>query len=72
MHFKQLIRTVVERRKSLGLTQEMLAGLSDISLRTIKQFESGEGNPTLRTLSAIIDVLGLEMQVKVKEIGPRS
>lgn len=70
MHFKELIKTVKERRKALQVTQERLAELSDVGLRTLKQFESGKGNPTLSTLQKISDVLGMEVCLKIKNITP--
>ena len=50
MHFSELIKTIKERRDALNVTQETLAELSGVGLRTLKQFESGKGNPTLLTL----------------------
>lgn len=66
MHFKELIKMVKERRESLQVTQETLAELSGVGLRTVKQFESGKGNPTLITLQKLGDALGLEITMKVK------
>lgn len=66
MHFEELIRLVKERRESLRVTQETLADLSGVGLRTVKQFESGKGNPTLVTLQKLADALGLELTMKVK------
>lgn len=66
MHFTELIRLVKERRESLRVTQETLADLSGVALRTVKQFESGKGNPTLVTLQKLADALGLELTMKVK------
>ncbi len=68
MHYEKLIQTIKERRESLNVTQETLAQLADVGLRTLKQFESGKGNPTLRTVQKISDVLGLELILKVKEL----
>jgi len=70
MHFTELIRTIKERREALQLTQERLAELSGVGLRTLKQFESGKGNPTLLTLQKISDVLGMEVCLKIKNITP--
>jgi DNA-binding XRE family transcriptional regulator len=50
MHFSELIKTIKERSAVIHLTQEGLADLSGVGLRTMKQFESGKGNPTLLTL----------------------
>jgi transcriptional regulator with XRE-family HTH domain len=68
MHFNELIKTIKERREALQVTQETLAELSNVGLRTLKQFESGKGNPTLLTLQKISDVLGMEICLKIKNI----
>lgn len=68
MHFSELIKTIKERREALQVTQEGLAELSGVGLRTVKQFESGKGNPTLSTLHKISDVLGMEVCLKIKNI----
>ena len=69
MHFEKLIHTIKERREILQITQETLAELSGVSLRTLKQFESGKGNPTLQTISKLANALGLELSLQVKSIG---
>jgi transcriptional regulator with XRE-family HTH domain len=66
MHFSDLVSTIKKRRETLQVTQETLAELSGIGLRTLKQFESGKGNPTLSTLHKIADVLGMEVCLKIK------
>ncbi|MDX5477981.1 MAG: helix-turn-helix domain-containing protein [Cyclobacteriaceae bacterium] len=68
MHFTELIKTVKERREALQVTQEQLAELSGVGLRTLKQFESGKGNPTLSTLQKLSDVLGMEVCLRIKNI----
>lgn len=68
MHFDKLIKTIKDRREVLQVTQENLAELSGVGLRTLKQFESGKGNPTLLTLHKLADVLGLEISLKVKNM----
>lgn len=69
MAFEDLILQIKERRKILKITQEILADLSGVGLRTIKQFESGKGNPTLENLQKICAVLGLEISLSVKNIN---
>jgi transcriptional regulator with XRE-family HTH domain len=68
MHFTELIKTIKERRESLQVTQEQLAELSGVGLRTLKQFESGKGNPTLSTLHKISDVMGMEICLIIKNV----
>lgn len=69
MHFEELIKIIKERREVLQVTQETLAELSGVGLRTLKQFESGKGNPTLQTIEKIADVLGLEVSLKIKNVS---
>jgi transcriptional regulator with XRE-family HTH domain len=51
------------------VTQETLSELSGVGLRTLKQFESGKGNPTLLTLAKLADVLGLELSLQPKNMA---
>ena len=66
MHLHVLINQIKERREMLQVTQETLAELSGVSLRALKQFESGNGNPTIKTLSKLANVLGLELTFQIK------
>jgi len=66
MHYEEIIHSIKERREILKVTQEALAELSGVGLRTLKQFESGKGNPTLHTLQKLADVLGMEVCIQVK------
>lgn len=68
-HFSILIKQIKERREILKITQENLADLSGVGLRTIKQLEAGKANPTYRTLQEIADVLGLELVLQVKKLN---
>lgn len=66
MHFEEIIQVIKERREMLKVTQETLATLSGVGLRTLRQFESGKGNPTLSTLQKLTDTLGLDLVLVVK------
>ena len=68
-HFSILIKQIKERREMLKITQENLADLSGVGLRTIKQLEAGKANPTYRTLQEIADVLCLELVLQVKKLN---
>lgn len=68
MHQEELITALKERRETLKITQEHLAELAGVGLRTLKAIESGKGNPTFDTLNKLADVLGLELKLEVKEI----
>lgn len=61
-----LYNRIKERRQLLGITQQDLADISGVGLRTIKQIEIGKGNPSVKTLTQLLDVLGMELNLKVK------
>jgi len=67
MHLDNLIKAIKERREMMRVTQETLAELSGVGLRTLKQFESGKGNPTLLTIQKLGDVLGMEVCLQLKK-----
>jgi len=69
MHSEKLIQTIKERREMMRVTQETLAELAGVGLRTLKQLESGKGNPTLQTLQKLTDVLGMEVCLQIKKTG---
>ena len=54
------------QRKALGITQQDLADMSEIAISTIKQIESGKGNPSLGTVEKIMEVLGMEIKFEVR------
>jgi y4mF family transcriptional regulator len=61
------IGTVIkERRKALLITQRELAGLSGIGINTVTKIERGEANPSLKVLMNLLDTLGLEIELKIK------
>ena len=66
MHLNNIIETLKKRRIRLQVTQETFALLTGVSLRTIKQLEAGKGNPTLETIQKLANVLGLELQLEIK------
>ncbi len=69
MHFSKIINIIKTRREMLRVNQETLAELSGVSLRSLKQFESGKGNPTLKTITNLADALGLELTLQIKTLN---
>jgi len=67
MHQEELIKILRERREALKVTQEHLAELSGVGLRTLKAIESGKGNPTIDTLTKLAEVLGLELKLEIRK-----
>jgi transcriptional regulator with XRE-family HTH domain len=66
MHFDDLIIQIKSRRAELNITQETLSEISGVGLRTIKEFESGKGNPTLLTMQKIGNALGLKLTFQIQ------
>lgn len=58
---------IKKRRKELKLTQNTLALLSQVGINTIVSIERGSKSPSLETLMKVTDVLGLELQLQVKQ-----
>lgn len=57
------------RRKELMITQPDLADIAGISVNTLYKIERGQANPTIEVLVKILDVLGLEITVGVKQLN---
>lgn len=56
-----------QRRETLSLTQQDLAEMSQVGLATIKDIERGKGNPALNTIKKILDVLGIEIEYRIRQ-----
>lgn len=66
MHQQDLINTLRQRREILGVTQSHLAEIAGVGFRTLKEIESGKGNPRIETLIKLAQVLGMELELRVK------
>lgn len=64
MELKDIMK---QRREMLALTQQDLAEMSQVGLATIKDIERGKGNPALGTVKKILEVLGLEIEYRIKK-----
>ena len=63
MELKDIMK---ERREILSLTQQDLAEMAQVGLATIKDIERGKGNPALNTVKKILDVLGIEIEYRIR------
>ena len=59
------------RRKELRITQPHLAELAQISVNTLYKIERGQGNPSLKVLNQIAEILGMELKLEVKKINSK-
>jgi len=56
-----------QRREELSLTQQDLAEMAQVGLATVKDIERGKGNPSLSTIMKILEVLGMEIEYRVRK-----
>jgi transcriptional regulator with XRE-family HTH domain len=66
---QELGQQIRSQRKYLRLTQRDLAEMAEVNLRGLTDLERGRGNPTLRQLAKILDVLGLELTIGLRAAG---
>ncbi|MCD6065184.1 MAG: helix-turn-helix domain protein [Bacteroidetes bacterium] len=66
MKLQEIGKQLKERRTVLHLQQKDLSEMSGVSLRTIIQVENGVGNPALKTLQKLAEVLGMEILLTIK------
>ena len=60
-------KVIKERRALLGISQQDLSDYSGVGISTVKDLERGVGNPSIDTLKKILDVVGLEMILQLKQ-----
>ena len=68
MLYTHLGESIKHRRKELKITQPHLAELAGISTNTLYKLERGHGNPSLKVVTKVAEVLGLELKLEVKKI----
>lgn len=67
MNLSNAGEVIKKRRVSLGLDQRALSEIAGIAVHTVSNIEVGKGNPTVETLDRLLNVLGLELRIQVKE-----
>jgi DNA-binding XRE family transcriptional regulator len=59
----RLASDLIRRRRELHMTQKQLAAASGVRQSEISRIESGHGNPTLKTMSALARALDAEVHI---------
>lgn len=67
MDVKEVGGIIKKRRRFLQVDQKSLAEISGVAVYTISDIESGKGNPTGTVLIDVLDALGMELSVRIKE-----
>jgi HTH-type transcriptional regulator/antitoxin HipB len=66
---QELITALVARREAAGLSSAEIAQRSGLTERSVRNALSLQGNPQLSSLLALVDALGLELQLAPKGFG---
>lgn len=67
MDYKVIGQHIKARRKDLKITQPTLALLAGVGLNTLVAIERGNGNARIQTLLSILDTLGLQFNINLKD-----
>ena len=65
MNKKDIGHYIIARRDTLSITQAQLAKLCGISVHTLSNLETANGNVTLDTLLKVSKILGLKITIGV-------
>ncbi len=68
MNKKKIGQLIKDRRTKLKITQQTLSEITDISTPIISALENGTSNISLDNLLEIVDVVGLEISLEIKEL----
>ena len=67
MNKEEIGAKISKRRQVLGIDQKTAAELSGVSVHTFSDVESGKGNPSVKILGKMLDALGLEIGIQLKQ-----
>ncbi len=67
MNKLEIGRLIKNRRVKLKITQQDISDMTDISTPIISSLENGTSNISLSNLLEMLDVLGLDIKIDVKE-----
>lgn len=68
MNTKEIGKIIKKRRLNLRINQLEVSELAGIGINTLVAIERGSGNPKLETLLSVLDVLGLQLNIKLKDL----
>lgn len=59
-----IIQAIIDARKSSGLTQKQLSERTGIAQSDISKLESGNANPSLKTMQRLASGMGMKLKVE--------
>lgn len=67
MNITQLGNIIRENRQSKNISQKLLSKQSDVAIKSIHSIELKKGNPSIKTLTKLLQVLDLEFIIVSKK-----
>jgi DNA-binding XRE family transcriptional regulator len=68
----EMIRSLIERRNKLGISQTELARIIGTKQPAISRLEKGDYNTTLSTFFKVADALDLDISLKTRKTGKQN
>ena len=59
-----IVQTLIDARKNVGLTQKQLSERTGIAQSDISKLESGDGNPSLKTLKRLAAAMDMTLRIE--------
>lgn len=66
MNTKEIGIIIKKRRQYLKVKQQELTDLADVGINTLAAIERRQGKPKLETFLTILDTLGLQVEIRLK------
>nr|DAO49200.1 MAG TPA: helix-turn-helix domain protein [Caudoviricetes sp.] len=63
-----LMQAMIDARKTTGLTQKQLSEKTGIAQSDISKLESGNANPSLKTLQRLANGLGMRVKIEFQPL----
>lgn len=64
-----IMQAMIDARKSSGMTQKQLSERTGIAQADISKLESGNGNPSLRTLQRLAAGMGMKIKIEFQPLA---
>lgn len=61
---RAVMQAIIDARKQTGITQKELSERTGIKQGDISKLESGNGNPSIRTLQRLADGMGMHIKIE--------
>lgn len=63
-----LVQAMIDARKKTGMTQKQLADRTGIAQSDISKFETGGGNPSLKTLQRLASGMDMVLHIEFRPV----